>query len=260
MARTSRWYDAIPEATAVVDCGGEAHRVTWRRGKLVLEAHDLTAERAMLAFGGELCPCMRVLEMWVNQFRMAPDQFLHLRSWLGPNASLAPEEFALIRQLGMILSWERSWRATFYFRDKQGQLLRDELRSRALPLLRQHTNAWKARTGARVVSGCAVELVPSNQSVTLSGTTDGVAMKVAAELQATWVVDVWARGIATVDEAFVMKLTDAPSVDDLRVVAGRWVPTGRGATWTTATANARLQRVPGGDDRGDGWQLEWQDR
>src|SRR5947209_20387385 len=109
MARKPRWYDAIPEATATVDCEGQQHRVTWRRGKVVLEAHDLTAERAMLAFGGELCPCMRVLEMWVEQFRMAPDQFLQLRNWLGPNAYLAPAEFELHRRLSMILGWDRSW-------------------------------------------------------------------------------------------------------------------------------------------------------
>jgi len=245
----------------LVDCGGESHPVTWRRGKLVVGAHDLTAERTMLAFGGELCVCMRVLEMWVNQFRMAPDQFLQLRRWLGPNAYLAPEEFELIRRLAMILSWERSWRATFYFRDKQGQLLADELRNRALPHLREHLNAWKSTTGARVVSGCQVGLVPSNQTVTLDGATDGVAMKVAAQLQARWVVDVWARGIATVEGAFVLKLTQAFSVDDLRVVAGRWEPTGSGR-WATVTAPARVRREPDGNGGGvdGGWRLRWDDR
>jgi hypothetical protein len=63
-----------------------------------------------------------------------------------------------------------------------------------------------------------------------------------------------------VDDAFVMKLTFAESVDDLLVVAGRWVPTGRGTTWTTATAPAHLHRAAGGDDHDDEWQLEWQDR
>lgn len=253
MARKPRWYDPFPETTVLIDCGGESHRVSWRRGKLVVEAHDLTAERTLLAFGGELCPCMRVLEMWVNQFRMAPDQFLQLRNWLGPNAFLAPEEFSLVRRLAMIRSWERSWRATFYFRDKQAQLLGDELRTSALPPLREHLNAWKPRTGARVVSGCQVGLVPSNQSPTLDGTTDRVAMKVSAQLQPTWVVDVWARGVATVDGAFVLKLTEAVSVEELRVVAGRWEPTGSG-TWATVTAPARVRRGP------QGWALEWEDR
>ena len=259
MPRKPRWYDPFPEATAQIDCGGESHRVSWRRGKLVLEDHDLTAERAMLAFGGELCPCMRVLEMWVNQFRMAPDQFLQLRNWLGPNAFLAPEEFALVRRLAMILSWERSWRQTFFFRVKQAQLLADELKATALPHLRQHANAWKPKTGARVVSGCQVELIPTNQRATLDGTTDRVALKVTAQLPPTWVVDVWARGVPTVDGAFVLSLTDASSVDDLGVVAGRWEPTGSG-TWATVTAPARVRRLPGGDGADGGWRLEWEDR
>jgi len=252
--RKPRWYDPFPETTALIDCGGASHPVTWRRGKLVLEAHDLTAERAMLAFGGELCPCMRVLEMWVNQFRMASEQFLQLRTWLGgANAFLAPEEFALIRQMAMMQSWERSWRATFYFRDKQGQLLANELKAKALPALRRHVNAWKAKTGARVVSGCQVGLAPSNQPVTLAGSTDGVAMKVMATLHATWVVHVWARGVAVVDDAFVVRLSDATSLDDLGVVAGRWEPTGSGA-WTAVTAPARVRRATGAADE---WHLEW---
>lgn len=253
MPRKSRWYDPFPETTVLVDCGGESHPVSWRRGKIVIGAHDLAAERTLLAFGGELCVCMRVLEMWVKQFRMAPDQFLQLRTWLGPNAYLAPEEFELVRRLAMILGWERSWRETFYFRDKQGQLLADELRTRALPHLRAHLNASKPKTGARVVSGCQVELVPSNQSVTLDGATDGVAMKAAAQLHARWVVDVWARGVATVEGAFVLKLTKAFSVDDLLVVAGRWEPAASGR-WATVTAPARLTREPGG-----AWQLTWTD-
>jgi len=256
VARKPRWYDPFPQTTANINCGGESHPVTWRRGRLVLEAHDLTAERAMLAFGGELCPCMRVLEMWVNQFRMASEQFLQLRNWLGPNAFLAPEEFALIRQMAMLQSWERSWRATFYFRDKQGQLLADELKAKALPALRQYVNAWKPKTGARVVSGCHVGLVPSNQPATMAGSTDGVAMRVSASLHATWVVNVWARGVAVVDDAFVVRLRQAASLDDLGVDAARWEPTGSSG-WSTVVAPARVRRATSASDE---WRLEWDAR
>lgn len=253
MPRPPRWYDPLPEATATVSCGGEDHRVTWRRGKLVLEAHDLTAERTMLAFGGELCPCMRVLEMWVEQFRMPPELFVQLRSWLGPNADLAPLEFDLHRRLGMIVSWDRSWRATFHFRVKQAQLLGDELKDKALGPLRQHLNAWKPRTGARVVAGCQVELVPATEPSLLEGSTDGVAMRAKATLQARWLIDVWPRGIATVDDAFVLELDEAVSVDDLHVRAVRWEARGS-ATWVAVAAPAHLSRPPGTDGA---WCLSW---
>jgi hypothetical protein len=254
--RKPRWYDALPEATAVVDCGGEPHRVTWRRGKLVLEAHDLTAERTMLAFGGELCPCMRVLEMWVTQFRMPPEQFLGLRKWLGPNADLAPAEFDLHRRLAMILGWDRSWRQTFHFRVKQAQLLGDELKDKALAPLRQHLNAWKPKTGARVISGCQVALIPATDPPRVEGTTDGVAMRAGAMLHARWLIDVWPRQIAMVDDAFVVGLADALSVDDLRVSAVRWEPNGP-RTWATVAAPARVRRDPG---TGGAWHLTWEDR
>ncbi|MDQ4068056.1 MAG: hypothetical protein M3203_01035 [Actinomycetota bacterium] len=252
MPRTPRWYDCLPEATASVTCGGEQHRVTWRRGKLVLEEHDLSAERGMLAFGGELCECMRVLEMWVEQFRMPPDQFLQLRKWLGPDADLAPSEFELHRRLGMILSWERTWRATFYLHRKQEKLLGDELKDKALGPLRQHLNAWKAKTGARVISGCQVAVVPGTKPATVEGTTDGVAMRAVAQLHGRWLVDVWPRGIAVVDDAFVVGLEEARHVDELLVQAVRWEQT-RPGKWATVDRPARVQR----DETGT-WHLSWE--
>ena len=243
----------------MIDCGGEPHRVSWRRGKLVLEAHDLAAERALRVFGGEACPCMRVLEMWVNQFRMPPEHFLRMQSWLtGANAFLAPPEFALVRHLSMVQSWDRRWRASYHLEQKEGQLLNNELQEKALPHLRDHLNMCRAKTGARVVSGCQVRLLPSTRLVTLDGITDGVAIRLSAGLHASWVVDVWARGVATVDDVFVLKLAEAVTVDDLRVVAGRWEPTGPG-TWATVTGPARLSRPPGaGPD--EAWRLTWDDK
>ena len=253
--RKPRWYDPLPEATTSVKCGGEQHRVTWRRGKLVLEEHDLTAERTMLVFGGELCECMRVLEMWVEQFRMPPDLFVKLRSWLGPNADLAPIEFDLHRRLGMIMSWDRAWRATFHFRVKQAQMLEIELKDKALAPLRQHLNAWKPKTGARVVSGCQVVLIPATEEPMVDGATDGVAMKAVARLHARWVIDVWARGIALVDDAYVVEIDDVVSANDLKVLATRWEPTS-GGRWAARKRPARVWQDAG---RGGEWRLSWGD-
>ncbi len=254
MARKVRWYDALPETTAMVDCGGADHRVTWRRGKIVLEAHDLSSERAMLAFGGELCPCMKVLGVWVEQFRMPPELFGQMHTWLGENAFLLPAELALPRNLAMVLSWERSWRFESWLPTKQANLLATQLNEKALDPLRQHVNAWKSKTGARVVSGCQVALIPSNQPARVEGTTDRVAMRAVARLHARWLVDVWPRGIAVVDDAFVMELADSVSLDDLRVVAVRWEPEGTG-TWATVAAPARVHRDPGPTD--EPWHLTW---
>ena len=256
MPRPSRWYDSVPEATALVTCGGEQHRVTWRRGKIVLLDHDLSAERGMLAFGGELCECMKVLGMWVEQFRMAPDQLLTLRTWLGPHADLAPAAFDLPRRLATIVSWERSWRFASHLNDKEARLLGAELKDKALAPLREHLNAWKPKTGARVISGCQVALVPASEAATVEGTMDRVAMRAVAQLHARWVVDVWPRGIANVDDNFVVEVVKAVSVNELRVLAVRWEPSGTG-TWATVADEASVWRDAGGDGDGE-WRLTWE--
>jgi len=255
MPRKPRWYDAIPEVTATVDCGGESHAVVWRRGKVVLLAHDLDAERTMLIFGGELCRCMKVLEMWVEQFRMPPDLFAQMPSWLGESAYLVPAELALPRRMAMVLSWERLWRKESWLRSKQADLLAAELKDKALAPLRQHVNAWKPRTGARVVSGCQVALLPAPQTPGVDGTTDRVAMRVTARLHGHWLVDVCARGIAVVDDAFVVDLEEALTLDDLKVHAVRWEPNGPG-TWATVVAPAHVRRHSGAGGDGE-WHLTW---
>jgi len=252
--RKHRWYDPLPEATATVDCGGAQHRVSWRRGKVVLEDHDLMSERTMLVFGGELCQCMRVLEMWIEQFRMPPDLFAQMPKWIGENAFLVPAELALPRRLGMILSWERAWKFEAWLQTKQAELLAAELKDKALAPLRQHVNAWKSKTGARVVAGCQVALVPANRPAGVEGATDRVALRATARLHPRWLVDVLPRGIAVVDDAFVVALKEQRSIDDLRVLAVRWEPNGPG-TWGTVGALARVWRDPAGDGA---WHLGWE--
>lgn len=62
--RSSRWYDGLPPVTGAITCGGQQHHITWRRGKLVLEDHDLLAERSLTALGSESPLCVEILEAW----------------------------------------------------------------------------------------------------------------------------------------------------------------------------------------------------
>ncbi|HVE90716.1 MAG TPA: hypothetical protein VNE62_00225 [Actinomycetota bacterium] len=50
--------------TVPVDCGGRTHHVRWSSGQLSLLDHQLTEERALVAMGGELPPCMQILASW----------------------------------------------------------------------------------------------------------------------------------------------------------------------------------------------------
>lgn len=62
--KACRWYEGLADATAEFDCGGQRHRIAWRRGKLVLEDHDLLAERSLIAFGSAPPLCVEVLDAW----------------------------------------------------------------------------------------------------------------------------------------------------------------------------------------------------
>ena len=59
------WHDDLGDATQCIALDeGATHRVTWRRGKLVLEDHDIEAEQALIAFGGERCLCLDVADLF----------------------------------------------------------------------------------------------------------------------------------------------------------------------------------------------------
>jgi hypothetical protein len=60
-APSAPWTWAQPTVAAPVSCGGATHEVLWRWGRLVAADHDLDAEAALVALGGEPCPCLEVL-------------------------------------------------------------------------------------------------------------------------------------------------------------------------------------------------------
>ncbi len=73
-----RWYQDREPVSFEVETGGAPHRVTWRRGRIILHDHDVSAERVLLALGGEPCPCLLVLDAakdqaespWRTEWRM----------------------------------------------------------------------------------------------------------------------------------------------------------------------------------------------
>jgi hypothetical protein len=74
------WWTAVEPTTGEVTCGAEKHRISWRRGKLVLDDHDLAAEESFAALGGEPAVCLEVLRAW----RAAVDDRQVLWFWDAP--------------------------------------------------------------------------------------------------------------------------------------------------------------------------------
>ena len=61
------WYEDLGDATQCVAVDdGVTHRITWRRGKLILEDHDIEAEQALVALGGERCLCLDVSQLFAS--------------------------------------------------------------------------------------------------------------------------------------------------------------------------------------------------
>lgn len=60
------WYRGVPPVEVELQVTAEArHRIAWRNGRLVLLDHpDPAAEQALVALGGESCPCFEVLTAW----------------------------------------------------------------------------------------------------------------------------------------------------------------------------------------------------
>lgn len=101
--RLSHWWAGVAPVTVEVACGEELHRISWRRGKLVLEDHDLAAEQAFAALGGEACLCLEVLRAW----RQGPDEREVLWYWDAPAGS-QPDIGALLTELRAGHQWIRS--------------------------------------------------------------------------------------------------------------------------------------------------------
>lgn len=87
-----RWYEGLSPATAEIECGGQRHRITWRLGELVVEDHDVLAERALAALGSDLPLCVEVLDAWCA---MRDTEWVH--EFLLTGSTLCPAELALRR-------------------------------------------------------------------------------------------------------------------------------------------------------------------
>ena len=62
--RRRRWARGLPRVDVEVACGGDAHRVLLRRGKLVLADHSIAAEAAAVALGAPSTACFEVYRSW----------------------------------------------------------------------------------------------------------------------------------------------------------------------------------------------------
>jgi hypothetical protein len=202
------WALDVDPVSVVVDCGGARHVVTWRRGKLVLEDHDLTAEEAVVALGGPRPACLEVLRAWRNRAVWAvatqpdPPGFVRRRPRIA-----VPPELAARRELGVVRAWERS--AARRPGSDDAEHLYRYLRKRALSSVLGAANAAQARFGGGRVSFVEVRLAERDGDVDVIGRVDARQTALVVSLTPRWLREVWARGIGLVDGRFVVSVADA---------------------------------------------------
>lgn len=222
---------------------------------MILEDHDLAAEAAVLAFGGRPFPCLDVLKRWrdLHTWAMSGQLLREMEARVGSDNPVVLPELAPRHELGLLLTWERSWRRSRYFSDHQ-RLLEEQLRKRALGPLRQHLGYWKQRSGARLLSSVSIDVRRPGQSPQLRGSMNRVKVTATAGLTVGWVLDVWARGLALLDQAFVLEVVPQRGPGrPLTVRAVRWREESPG-NWAPVVGSARVGVDPQGVRR-----LAWEE-
>ncbi len=249
MAR--RWCDRLDPVTELVECSGERHRVSWRRGSLVVEDHDLEAERAMKALGAETPACLRLVKQWrdLHSWATSPELYVQMRDRLGPERILGPGALVEPSELSLLLTWERAWRASAYSDSGHERLLERQLGDRARAPLSDHVAQWSRRLECGRTPAVEVKLARPGRLPGAVGSIDRFGARATVTLGVGWALDVWARGLAVVDDGFVVEILPSPGALGARAL--RWE--------RQVDGGARPVVVPArlGRDAGGSWRLAW---
>jgi hypothetical protein len=129
------------------------------------------------------------------------------------------------------------------------RLLQEQLQARALEPVRRHVKVWAERLGTSHAPSVKVEITRPGQAPRVTGSIDALAARATAWLGVSWVLGVWARGLAVIDDALVLELLPTPTA--LGALAVRWEARPDGSAEPVAVP-ARLDRRP---DRS--WSVVW---
>lgn len=210
-----RWYRHRPAEVAAVECGGGTHHVRWHRGALVLVDHDVGAERALTALGGDEPACLGVLAAWRD-------------ACAGPrpaDRSDLPLPLRRAATLARLVRTERRW-ADPALSDGDRRVALDRLVSRFRDAVAVSLAPSRRRRGMQRIE-VAVVPAPSGARIGVEVVTAPDRIKLRVELPLSWVVAVAGRGLSSVGEHVVLDVVDVDHrggrpVGLLGCVALRW--------------------------------------
>lgn len=202
------WQRAAPVIRSHVVCKGADHVVVWRRGALALAHHDLAAEEALAALGGEPPRCLEVVRAWragLVEAAAAPAVFFSAGAKgrkpvahvvRGGGAPALPEPLRRIRLLTLLLGRSLSW-------------------------------TQRGEVGARAYGPLASLRVPGRDLAVVGGAEGPSLSTIRGQhlvtLPVRWLTHVWARELEVVDGTFVTDAARRQGPDGrLRLVVLEW--------------------------------------
>lgn len=257
----------MPETSIALRCGGHRHTVRWHRGRLQLVDHpDAGAEAVLAAFGGERPSCLQFLDLWrsavtdggfLTEWALAehvdPVRFRHFETALqrlrreGVQDVLPALDLRRAERMGTVLtrlspalldraalaSTQRLLRRPDAATHELVPWLARAVQVRARSAFVRSLERWTdhARPAALVRFRCRVGLgvVPH-----ACGHLDGRASSCDVVVDLRWLLDVWGRGLATLDgdlvlaaeagRALVVDWRTAPGSDAPPRASLRWRP------------------------------------
>ena len=249
----SEWWTGLAAVETPGPVGAEEHRVAWRAGELHLLAHpDPEADRALAAFGGEVCPCLDLLTAWeathvtgsilvvgarrADEDLAAPAAAIgaiaaDLARWRGALAGLgsdarAAEDGDVLDRLASLRFAEETAASR-----RLGGLLLLTLDRRLQHRLQASAAAALAARGemATLTAAAAARSWPHLRAIGWSGGLEDLSLGEAsavridvdrAVLPATWVAAVWGRRLAdAVPSHLVVDVTEVTSEGHVTVLA-----------------------------------------
>ncbi|MDQ6750056.1 MAG: hypothetical protein M3Z33_04805 [Actinomycetota bacterium] len=288
--RSAAWYEGLPTVSAGIDCGGEGHRITWRRGKLVLEDHDILAEQSLAALGAKPPICLQVLDAWramrdselfhellLKESRHSPEVFglmktrfearmetaqtlpqraaerrgREKRRWVATLVRALPSGLRRMLALSVVVNAQRHWDDE-EFRRQHAKHIEPALKAITAPLFERSARRWRHNFKPYPRFGVEASLLAPGEPATCMARADSGGAHAALALPISWFTDVWSRDIALVDDSLVMGLME-PYGDEpeLRVLGVRWERQG----WETSSATEAPALLTQG--RRGNWRLEW---
>ena len=222
------WPRGVAPVRTTVRCEDAEHRITWRRGCLVLEDHDAAADAVLIALGADRPACLEVQRSWRLGYiegvpptdRSAVVRTLSsLARWMsedGDGPTHLPEPLRRLREASVLHTWGRGLRDTGDTVDVQRAFFERAVANRVRDLLRRSLRPLGVDRDAELD-------VEVGDHVEAEGRYEGTKAWARVRVPATWLTSVWVSELETWRGEVVLAAADR---EPTALQVARWEPEG----------------------------------